>query len=425
MKNNSNSKYKRIIKNPYISTMITKLFFVLLGLVNAVLINRYLGPTLKGQYSVILNSVNLVVLVLNLGIYQSYPYIKKKYGNDNLKDQYINIVFFQAVVYLMASLIISIIVRKYEWTIILTLAPIMILTRQLSFITLIEKIHLRNLINSFNSFIYTLILLIFVLFTESNYMFIISSLYIKDIIFIVMIILAFKLKPKIFKVEKQVLMSSIRYGFLPMITLLLIDLNYKVDVIIMNFYVSDYVIGIYSIGVLLAEKVWIASDVFKEVLFSKSARENVTKEFTIAIKFNIYFSILMLAFILIAGKFIIKLLFGIAFIEAYQVTTIIFAGISGMAIYKVIYPYYISNGYQMKALMYLTITSFSNILLNFILIPTLGINGAAIASVFSYNLCGILFLINFKKLETLRFSEFFCFNKQDMDMVKGIIRRIL
>ena len=74
----SKDNFKLMIK----SSLIIKIIAVMLSFINTIIINRFLGVELRGEYTFILNSANLVHLILNLGIGYSYSYFcKEKYEN--------------------------------------------------------------------------------------------------------------------------------------------------------------------------------------------------------------------------------------------------------------------------------------------------------------------------------------------------------
>ena len=109
----------KILKNQYIFSVFTKILLVLLGVFSSIFINRFLGPELKGEYAFALNIINLTVLILNLGIYQSYPHFKRKRG-DTVKAEYLNVVLQQLVLYMLIALGLSVFVSEGYFTIIFT-----------------------------------------------------------------------------------------------------------------------------------------------------------------------------------------------------------------------------------------------------------------------------------------------------------------
>ncbi|MEH6993689.1 oligosaccharide flippase family protein, partial [Neobacillus drentensis] len=80
--------------NIYMNTISRRLLTIVLGLVNSIIINRYFGPHLKGEYSYILNTINILAIVFNLGISQTYStFIRKKV--EDIKDIFMSIITVQ------------------------------------------------------------------------------------------------------------------------------------------------------------------------------------------------------------------------------------------------------------------------------------------------------------------------------------------
>lgn len=395
---------KKVFKNQYIFSLVTKAILVLIGVLNSVLINRYLGPSLKGEYSYLLNIVNIIVLILNLGMYQSYPNFRKK-EIINIQNKYFNIFMFQFLIYILIGSGFSFIIKDVKFTIILTLVPFMVFTKQISFIAMIEDVLLRNLITIINQMIYTFALIFVFFLMPKSYMFPLLLLYLKNIIIISLIYIKYNFKISFKELDFVLLKKIIYFGIYPMISVLMITANYKIDVIILKYFVDFKNIGYYTVGVGLANQLWIIPDAFKDVLFSKSAKNDSKKEIITAIKFNLYISLFIFISIFFSGKFIIRVLYGVEFVKAYKVLNVIFIGIIPMIFFKLINVDFISNGRQKISFLILIISVIFNVGSNFILIPIFGIIGAALASVISYSLCGGIFLLVFMKIYHLSIKE--------------------
>jgi len=414
---------KRIISNKYIFSLITKTTLVFIGLLNSIFINRFLGPSLKGEYAFILNIVNILVLILNLGIYQSYPFFKRNDKNRDIKNKYFNIIFLQFLIYFLCAMIISLLFMNLRYAIIIMIIPLMILSNQILFIVMIEDINLKNKINIGNQIFYTLLLLFVFKWAPQDYLYIILLLYIKDILIIFRMKYKFKLKFDIKIVDLYLVKTSIKFGFFPMITLLLISMNYSFDIIILKLFVDYEQIGLYTIGVGLAKMVWIIPDAFKEVLFTKVVLKNSVEDVLISIKINLYISIFTILSIIIIGKQVIILLYGQEFIQSYGVTVVIFIGIIPMLFYKLIYPLFLATGKQKVSFYILLISVVLNIILNFIFIPSYGNLGAAMSSVVSYSACGFLFTYIFAKEFKLKSYNFLFMSKLETMRIKELLYR--
>ena len=88
-----------------------------------------------------------------------------------------------------------------------------------------------------------------------------------------------------------------------MITTLMLTLNYRVDTLMMGYlyHIPDTEIGFYSLGVSLSEYGWLIPDAFREVLFSRTAKDDAIEEVTMSMKVNFYLTLLMILGILLLG----------------------------------------------------------------------------------------------------------------------------
>ena len=412
---------KKIFSNQYIFSILTKVLIVFLGILSSVFINRYLGPTLKGEYSYILNIINIAVLVLNLGIYQSYPYFKRKYG-EIIKSEYFNVVTVQFAIYMIIAIILSVIISNIQLTVILTLTPLMIYAKQLNFIALVEDINLRNKLNIGNQFFYIILLFIIYSFMPTSIFWVFIALYTKDIFIIARLIHKYKFNIKI-KLNNKLLFETIKYGIFPMLSALLITMNYNIDIIILRFFVDFKNIGYYSVGVSLANQVWLIPDAFKDVLFSKTSRSDAIDDIKMSIKVNLYISILIIISIALLGKPIIQILYGSEYLPAYSVTVIIFGGLIPMIFYKMIISLFNARGKQKLSFWILLLSVLINVVMNFILIPLYGNIGAAISSVVSYTVCGVVFTYIFMKEYNIKVSEILIIDKDEFNRIKVLIKK--
>ena len=73
-------------------------------------------------------------------------------------------------------------------------------------------------------------------------------------------------------------------------------------------------------------------------------------------------------------------------------------GCFSLILFKILQPVYISYGKQFKAALFLVCSAIVNIVTNIIVIPKYNEIGAAIASVLSYTVCGMLFLFDYLRM---------------------------
>ena len=404
----------KLRENPYIHTIGTKIIIVALGLANSILINRYLGATLKGYYSYVMNIVVLAAIFLNMGVYQGYSSFKKE-KIPHVSEKFVQFfkwqLIFNYIITIIAFFIISI-----DYKYFLLLIPLHVMAKQMDFLCVIENIHIRNISKIITTVVHTASLfIIFFFLPDANLLFIFLMLLLQLIVDIgtkisMLEISFFKSKVKF---DMDLLIRAVKTGILPLFTILLITSNYNIDIFILKDLAAYEDVGIYSLAVNLGGQLWLIPDAFKDVLFGKNAKKNDIKAIVEAIKFNFVFSLLMVFFFVIFGHMVIDFLYDDEFIRAYMPLVIIIGGNVSMIFYKFIYTLFIADGKRGTSVIIFVLAVLINIGLNFLLIPIMNINGAALASFVSYTFCGISFLIVFMTKYKVKFSEFI-FRKKDL-----------
>ena len=82
----------KLIKNEYVFSIISRVFSVLISLVQSVIVARYLGASLQGVNSYITSITNIGAIVITFGMHQAYPYFRKKYGKEAVFNEYMSLI---------------------------------------------------------------------------------------------------------------------------------------------------------------------------------------------------------------------------------------------------------------------------------------------------------------------------------------------
>ena len=412
---------KNILKNEYFFTFINKISTIVLGLLTTAFINRYAGAALKGVYVVLLNILNIVSVVANLGMYQAYPYYKRKGEADTLK-RFVNIFYYQFILYSIVFLIVALLSKSNLTTLIFFMLPFAVLTNQINFIMMVENINYKNSINIIVTFIKFIVAVFTYVFLPKMLIVLVLNLLLYDVLIIVFYLIKLKVGFSLKYISVKFTIAIIKFGFIAMITSLLVNLNYKLDVLMLNNYVSSSLVGIYSVGVTLAEFGWLIPDTFKEVLFSKTAKSDSIQSIIYCLKISFYSIIAAIVLVVSIGKIFIKIMYGNEFLNSYLVTVILFLGIPAMAWFKIISTLYLAQGKRYFYLLTLLASVIANALANLILIPKFSIYGAAMASVISYTVCGGVFLVDFCSEYKINIIEIFKITKKNVTDLKKMIK---
>src|SRR5699024_6006474 len=133
-----------------------------------------------------------------------------------------------------------------------------------------------------------------------------------------------------------------------------------------------------------------------DILFNRAAKKDNPQESMVAIFVNIILCLVVLIGFIIFGKWFLGVMYGNEFIAAYPLVLLLFTGTFPMALFQLIHPIYITNGNTGIVVLLLLVAVLVNCIGNMILIPIYSGVGAAIASIISYMICGIIFFIKFQ-----------------------------
>jgi O-antigen/teichoic acid export membrane protein len=411
---------KKVYHNDYLFSVVSKGTGVFFGILFSVFFNRYLGTALRGEAAVISNYVSLVSVMLGIGMHQAYPYFRKREGD--IYNRFIGSMTVLFVFYLAVGTLIATLTQiPTNMKVAAVLIPLAVFIKQLNYVVLIEHPRRRHLVAIFLNLIDIAIIAIMMLTTQAEYVYLVIFLFAKEVVYL---IIAFQnLHLSVFKIRFEVkdLMKYMRYGILPMFTLMLMTINYRVDILMLQSHVSISQIGIYSLGVSLADKVWLIPDALKDILVSRLSKGKKEAEVASVIRYSLFVGLLVMALMVAVGRPLIIFLYGWDFRDAYLITVIMLAGVIAMIFYKMTYAYNVVNGHRGVNFTYLGIAAVTNVIGNFLLIPYYGIYAAASVSVVSYTICGFFFLRYFHRKSGIPYREILVVSVTDL---KGIVRKI-
>jgi hypothetical protein len=130
-----------------------------------------------------LNYAGLISIVFCFGVYQAYPFFKKKTGQDIYKE-YINYVFGLFFFYvIISSAIIFLMDLPTDIKVVTLLIPFLMGIQQLNYVVLIENPKLRNTAGIRLSLFDIAFLAVLMIFTTANYLLCITFIIIKNLVY--------------------------------------------------------------------------------------------------------------------------------------------------------------------------------------------------------------------------------------------------
>ncbi len=401
-----------------IKTFFTQASITVISLINSIIINRTLGPHGKGIYSLFLLIATLFAMVAELGISTGIAYKHKKNDDDIWKTfTYILLGFWLIISTLMY---ITLKTLNFSFYLITIPAFYFLLTNKILNGILIGKGNIKayNIIR----IIIPLVIIIGLIsipflsieYTPHN----IFVIYIISLIVVDAILITITLPRRLTPPSLKEISSLFSYSVKVYIANLSSYLNYRIDMLLISFFLSPEYLGWYSVSVFLIEKSIMFSTSASLVNFSlKVAEENRGNKFfnfRLINTINLFITIIISLF----GYFIIKLLYGSSFIYSYIPVLILSPALLFIGIGKLISSELSGEGIvhiQMRSSFLAVIT---NIALNIVLIPLMDIKGAALASLISYSLNTIIILQFFIKHERIKIKEILLLSKEDIKYIR-------
>lgn len=414
---------KKIINQEYLFSIVSKFLGVFIALFYSVIFNRYLGATMKGEAAIIANYASMISSVVCLGMYQAYPFYRRK--NKDEFYPFINNMTSLYFILFVLSLGFAFFAQGVDMNlrIAMILMVIQAYIRHINYVTTIEHPRRRNFASIFINLTDLAVVAVMMIFTTATYTNMVIILLAQVAINLAISYANLKTSFKKLRFTLRKIPQYAKFGFMPMITLFLMTINYRVNILMLENTAGITLaqIGIYSVGMALAEKVWLVPDAIKDILLSKLCKGRGEEEVARVIRINVVITIAMIVALAIVATPLIQFVYGPEYAGADSITVIILLGTISMVFYKMVYSYNISLGKRFVNLLFLGLAAIANVIGNYFFIPLLGINGTAWSSVISYTLCGVCFLIYFRIKSKIPMSKILLIQKEDITMIKSFL----
>lgn len=215
--------------------------------------------------------------------------------------------------------------------------------------------------------------------------------------------------------------SMLRLGITYSIALFVVNLNYKVDQILLEHYSTAYNLGIYEKGVVIVEKIWEIPMLLSTLIFAGSANAKNSTAYSSKVARLLRISLIVCAILLLIlifiAPWIVRLFFGTAFLDSASVIQLLAPGVFFMVIFKVLNMDLAGRGKPWLSLTAMLPAVVLNIILNIFLIPKYGFEGVAIASTISYSVGAIIFLIVYLNETSLNIKDVLVITNGDMKLI--------
>lgn len=414
----------------------SNVFAVIIGFLIDVVISRQLGPEGRGLYASVLVVPMLVVSFMMMGVRRSAVYHigKQVYSDNRTVSGIMQILLITSVFAVMVSGLSFLYFKPKGLTLPLVLLavssiPVRLVLSYASGIYLgKEQFKRSNLINWLPLFLNLAGVILFVAMMHWSVAGALLALLVSN-----MLVAGISLKHlfseyKIsFRFDSQVIRSLVKLGLGYALALLIMQLNYKVDILLLQKLSTLDQVGYYSLGVAISDKLWQLPTAMGVVVLSRTANmldENSLNQ-SVSRLLRISFVLVLFAAVVlwIIIPYFLPLIFGEKFIPSVNVVRAMLPGILIFVLPRILNSRFAGIG-QPKVLIAIFVPALIiNILLNFLWIPAYGGVGAAWASNVSYAFGAITLLIVYSVKMNVPFRDIFRFQSGDFDIITNFLKR--
>ncbi len=419
----------KIIAKTSFFVFLTILFSKIIFYFYRIIIARTFGPAIYGTFSLALIIFSFSVAISSFGFYQGILRFIPFYRGTKKINNIRYIFRFSILILTLSSILFSFILFFSSEFISINFfhdPNLIIFLKILSiampfyiigsvFLCLImgfEKIKVNSFISeSFQALVKLISLILLIFFGLKIHSIALSHLIgILSIFFVAYLYCRYKL-PEIFKkyildreTKKQIRRGFFLYSIPLIFSNIIYDLFGYMDSSVIGFFKGSSSVGIYNAAFPIASLITILPSLFLPLFFPMIVREfsekkiNIIRELSKQVQkwiliINIPFFALMFLF---SGAFI-NLLFGSQYIAGEQALRILSVGFLFYSMTKISENLILVIGKSKIFLMNIIILSVFNIILNILLIPKYGINGAAFSTTISYVALNIILFFQVKR----------------------------
>jgi len=420
----------------------SNILLVALSLLTGVLTARFLGPTGKGEFYLMLQASSLASLILSGGLGSSYQYHLKK----KLLDQS-NVISHILIQSLIVTLILCIALALFEYKplgilnstlpsnllfpiIVATILNVEVLYANSILMTFSTGIRTSSVLSALSSVIYVMLLAIFLWGMDWG---------IKGAIAAYLVSLVVRLVPTIVTLLSQEPLrlrltwrkhspTLFAFGLSSFLCNIMLSSVFRVDVFIVNSLAGVSAVGIYSVAVAFAEMALMAPNAIGIALFSHLPGISDAEQISVvgrSSRITIFLAFICGALLALISRPLVIVLMGVEFAGAVIPLIILIPGLIMMSVNYVFANYYSAQGKPLVSAYCFGIGLVFNVVANLFLIPLMGINGAALASTISYACITLCFFVILRRQHQFAASALFFPNINDMTLIRGKVNSFM
>lgn len=429
---------RRTFLRDVVSVLSSNIFAIVNGLLVSIILSRTLGPEGYGIYSAILVVPLLVMSVIQMGVRGSAIYLigNKKFGDDVTVSNIVVLLLLTSTVGILVSLLVFAILNNENFSTIMIILVVLVIPSRLANMYIGGIFLGKEQISRAYMFVWLTVLLNLVaviLFVWLLKLDVVGALlsaliasYIVTLVVFRIIYREYKIK---LKIDRNVSGSILRLGILFAVSFAIIQLNYRIDILILDALRSEEEVGYYSLGVAIAEKIWQLPLAMGVVLMSRTAnatdQEMINQNTAKLLRVSILAELLAAICLFFIAPFIVPLIWGAPFQPSVKILQYLLPGILFVSIYRLLSSRLSGIGLPQISIYVFLPSLVINVLLNLWWIPRYGAMGAVMATNVSYIIASIVYVFVYASVVKMSVKEIFSYKKTDFNFIPELKKKLL
>ncbi|MBK9358133.1 MAG: polysaccharide biosynthesis C-terminal domain-containing protein [Bacteroidales bacterium] len=415
----------------------TNVFTLVSNLLLVILLVRVLGPANYGLYTSVLVVPMLVVSFFQMGIRATTVHVigSGKHSDNEIVSAVLTILMMTSVAGILFSGIAYFFVNTSGYSMLLMGMALAIIPLRLTAVYTggvflgKEEIPSANLMNWLAGALMLLFALLFVLILRWGLNGAMLSMVLSNgvvaMVALAKLIARFKIR---ISFSNPLIGKLLQTGVVYALSFLIIQLNYRLDVLLLKALSTPVEVGIYSLGVSVAELLWQVPLAISIVIMSRSAnaadQTSMNQSTARLLRVSLVFGIAISAFIVLLVPWVVPLVFGEKFRDSILIMQTILPGILMVIFFRILSGQLSGMGRPDAALKAFLPALVLNVILNYLWIPAYGANGAVMATNISYTLGSVIYLFAYSRITGMKVIEILNFSRDDWGFLARVRERL-
>jgi len=404
-----------------------------------VLIARFLGPTGKGQISLVIFTITILINVAALGIPSALVFhvgqklhnARRLFGASLVLYFFAVIVFtaiyLAAIPYLQGTIFSDL--PPWLMYVVLLVFPTTLAARYAQHIALgLRHVFHYNLVMVIDRVAYVVLLLLILWGFERS----VAGVVYAEVLgrltacVVAVCLLLGALKP-LFTFGRRELGALLGYGLRAHLMLVIALISYRIGLYVLRYFHDAAIVGQYSIALNVAEVLLFIPNSFGMILFARtsSSTDEEASRFTPIAARNVLALTLASALVLgLVAPVLVPLVFGQAFRPSIALFLVLLPGVVTFALYRVLSYDLIGRGFPLRVSLASGAGLVANVGVAILLVPRLGAMGAVCGNLAGYGLTTIIITYIFLRMTGNRLSDLILWKREDFRHYRNLLAKL-